>query len=140
MERGERTMAETTTPPWTFDLPRPLVTVRQAAELLGLTPQRVNRLIAAGRLRVNRELGIKVLDRAEVERLRQARDAAGDEEPVRFTTRAHPVPALDLEAEILGREASSRYGPEHICPQIYTRIHQRLQHAAAEEPDDAATS
>jgi hypothetical protein len=133
-------MAEMTTLPRTFDLPSPLITVRQAAELLGLTPQRVNRLIAVGRLRVNQDLGIKVLDRAEVERLRQARGVSGDEDPVRFTTRAHPVPALDLEAEILGSEASARYGPEHICPQIYARIHQRMQHTDAKETADAAAS
>jgi len=133
-------MAEMIPPPRTFDLPRPLVTVRQAAELLGLTPRRVNRLIAAGRLRVNRELGIKVLDRAEVEQLRQVRDATEGGEPVRFTTRVHPLPVVDLEAEILGSEASASYAPEHVCPQIYARIHRRMQHTEAQETDDAATS
>jgi len=116
-------MAETMTSPRTFDLPRPLVTVRQAAELLGLTPRRVNRLIAAGRLRVNRELGIKVLDRAEVEQLRQTRGPAEGGEPVRFTTRVHPVPVVDLEAEILGNEAAE----QDSLRQRFARLYQTLE-------------
>jgi hypothetical protein len=97
--------------------------VRQAAELLGLTPQRVNRLIAAGRLRVNRDLGIKVLDCAEVEQLRQARGVGGEEEPVRFTMRPHPVPALDLEAEILGNEAAE----QDSLRQRFARLYRTLE-------------
>ena len=97
--------------------------MRQVAELLGLTPQRVNRLIASGRLRVNRELGIKVLDRAEVEQLRMAHVVAKDEEPVRFTTRPHPVSAVDLEAEIMGNEAAE----QDSLRQRFARLYRTLE-------------
>jgi len=115
-------MAEAMTAVRTFDLPLPLLTVRQAAEMLGRTPAQVYRLIAAGRLSANQELGVTLLRRDEVQELGAASGAAEDDEPLRFTTSAHPVPSVDLEAEILGNEASASYSLRERSERLYRTL------------------
>ena len=70
-----------------------LVTVREAAELAGRTPETIRRWVWSGRLAAQRDGGRLLVERAEVQRIARGAPGDGSPEPISLSAWAAEVRA-----------------------------------------------